>query len=284
MSIIPTGLEKLKIDYEQIHAPQELEERLLKMEKEYTEKKYPRNFIVWSRRVAACLCCAIIGIGAASNINASAAEALQKIPVIGAISKVVTFRDYHSGDADIKTPHITGLGDKNVEKELNQKFDKYADELIAQYESDVKGMENGGHEAVTSTYQVLVDNDSQLTIEMNTVLIRGDSMESRRYYNINKNTGKLLKLADLFQSGADYAAPINAYIMAEIQKTPDDYFTDEDAFRSIAADQNFYVDPNGKLVVVFDEASIAAAYKGVIKFTVPTDKISNILADHSLIH
>lgn len=277
---------KLKAQYEQIHAPQELEERLRKVENEYQSKRHPNVFFLWGRRVAVCICCAVIGLSIAANTSIAAAKAFEKIPIIGDITKVVTFRHYQSGDSDIKTPHIMGLGDKKVEEKLNQEFDKYADTLIAQYEADVKIMENGGHEAITSSYEVLVDNDSQLTISMNTLLQSGDSMEISRYYNVDKQSGKLLKLGDLFRNGANYITPINAYISKEIHKNSQDYFTDEDAdgFTTIAKDQNFYINKDGKLIIVFDEGSIAPAYKGICEFTIPTKVISNVLADNSFVH
>lgn len=286
MTMSQNDWNKLKAQYEQIHAPQELEERLRKVENEYQSKKHPNIFFLWGRRVAACICCVVIGIAVAANTSVAAAEALQNIPIIGDITKVVTFRHYHSGDSDIKTPHISGLGDKKVEEKLNQEFDKYADTLIVQYESDVKAMKNGGHEAITSSYKVLVDNNFQLTIAMDTLLQSGDSMEISRYYNVNKKSGKILKLGDLFRSGADYISPINSYISKEIQKNSQNYFTDEDGdgFKTIARNQNFYINKDGKLVIVFDEGSIAPACNGGSKFTIPTNEISNVLADKSLVH
>ena len=273
----------LRASYEKTHAPRELEERLVKMLKENTGKEQRNPCIIWGKRAAACLCCLLLGIASISNINASAAEALQKIPVIGAVSRVVTFRRYQVKDTDIKTPHITGIGDRNVENKLNQEFDKYADTLIKQYESDVQSMGPDAKEAVKSSYRVLVNNASQLTIVMNTTVFKGDSMENDWYYNIDKKTGSLLKLSELFKNHADYAAPLSAYLLEEIRKAPDDYFTENDAFKPIAADQNFYVNQDGKLVLVFDEGSIAPAYKGVVEFTIPTDRISNILSTNSLV-
>lgn len=283
MSESRTDWTELKAQYERIHAPRELEERLRKMENEFQTKKCPSALFLWGRRAAVCLCAAVVGLSVAANASASAAETLQKIPVIGAITKVVTFASYRNGDAQIQTPHLEGLGDKNAEEKLNREFDRYAGALIAQYETDVKNMEAGAHEAVTSSYQVLVDSDSQLTIAMNTVVARGDSMETDRYYNIDKRSGKLLKLADLFKSGADYTSPINACISAEIKKDSQNYFTGEDAFRSIAENQNFYINKDGGLVIVFDEASIAPAYRGVIEIPVPTEAVAGILAEGGLV-
>lgn len=286
MTMNQNDWDQLKVEYEQIHAPQELEERLRKVENEYQSRRHPNAFFLWGGRVAACICCAVIGISVAANTSAAAAQALQSIPIIGDITKVVTFRHYHSGDSDIKTPHVTELGDKEVEKKLNQEFDKYADALIAQYESDVKAWGNGGHEAITSSYKVLVDNNSQLTIAMDTLFESGDSMEISRYYNVDKKSGRILKLRDLFQNGANYVTPINSYISKEIQKSPQDYFTDEDGneFKTIAKDQNFYINKDGKLLIVFDEGSIAPAYKGGSEFIIPTNLISTILADNSFVH
>lgn len=279
-------LHELRMQYEHIRAPEELNQRLIRMQTEYKAKKHFEALKTWSLRSAACFFCAIAGLTIAANSNAAAAQTLQKIPVIGPIAKIVTFRSYTSQkygtDANITTPHITGLGDKNIEEKLNGEFEQYADTLIAQYEADIKGMENGGHESVTSSYRVLVNSDLQLTVAINTVIARGDSMEINRYYNIDKETGKILSLNSLFKKNADYVKPINEYISKEIAKNPDDYFSDQDKFSSIAKDQEFYISKDGKLVIVFDEASIAPAYLGTVNFTIPTDVLSGILQNSLL--
>lgn len=276
----------LRAQYEKRKAPAELRERLLRMEPE--SRRAGRSAAGrWAMRAAAIVLCAAAGLTVAANAGASAAAALQKIPVIGPIAKVVTFRNYtaekYGTDANIATPRVTGLGDKKVEEKLNSEFERYSDALIAQYESDVKGMENGGHESVTSTYEVKADTDTHLTIVMHTVIARGDAEQIDRYYNIDKKTGKLLKLGDLFQKDADYVKTVSAYIAGELAGDPDDYFSGSEGFQKIAADQNFYVSKEGKLVIVFDEASIAPAYRGVLEFTIPTGTISGML-NGDLVH
>ena len=101
--------------------------------------------------------------------------------MIGALAKIVTFRHYTNDtgntSADIAEPHVSGLGDPVLESQLNEKFDQYAAALISRYEADVAEMENGGHEAVYSTWETLVDNDRQLTIAIYTDIAMGDCQE-----------------------------------------------------------------------------------------------------------
>ena len=291
-------LEALRSQYDSIRVPDEMERRLNKLISEHKAERPRRTAVRWGLRFAYCLAAAAASLTIAANVSASAAGALSQIPVIGAFAKIVTFREYSSStpgtQADIKTPHVTGLGDRKLEKSLNDRFDRYAGELIARYESDIAAIEasGGGHEAVESSYKVLTNDSRQLTIAVYTDIAMGDSQELRTYYTIDKTSGKLLELKDLFQSGADYVTPISAEILsqmkAQMKADPDKtYFIDDsdgpDYFKKIAKDQQFYIDDSGKLVISFDESEVAIAAMGPASFVIPTDRISAVLARNTLV-
>jgi hypothetical protein len=46
-------------------------------------------------------------------------------------------------------------------------------------------------------------------------------------------------------------------------------------FDSIAKDQSFYINNEGKLVISFDKYEVAPGYMGVVEFIIP----SNVIAD-----
>lgn len=291
-------LEELRSQYDSIRVPEEMERRLDKVITEHKAERPRRTAVRWGLGFAYCLAAAAASLTIAANVSVSAANALSQIPVIGAFAKIVTFREYTSStpatEADIKTPHVTGLGDQKLEKSLNDRFDRYAGELIARYESDIAAIEasGGGHEAVESSYKVLTNDSRQLTIAVYTDIAVGDSQELRTYYTIDKTSGKLLELKDLFQRGADYVTPISAEILsqmkAQMKADPGKmYFIDDsdgpDYFKKIAQDQQFYIDGSGKLVISFDESEVAIAAMGPVSFVIPTDRISAVLTRDALV-
>ena len=291
-------LEALRSQYESINAPCELERRLEKIMAEHEKQKPKRTALRWTLRFAYSIAAAALALTVAANVSASAASTLSNIPVIGGFVKVVTFREYTHAtpttEANIKTPHVTGLGDPQLEKSLNDKFDKYAGELIARYESDVAamGVSSGAHEAVESSYEVPINNERQLTVAVYTVIAMGDAQQLNTYYTIDKRTGKLLTLRDLFKSSADYVTPVSAEILSQMkaQMKADPgrtYFIDDsdgpEYFRKIAGNQQFYIDKDGRLVISFDESTVAISAMGPVSFVIPTEKISRILADGTLV-
>ena len=131
----------LKEKYESVEVPKEAKERM-KMGMEQAKKEKKNKKIVYFRRAgigvaAACLC-----MVALPNISSGTAYALQKIPVIGSIAKVVTFRDYTDNtndfEASVEVPQIIDTAENAKEiEQTNKTIEEYADEMIAQYEKEL---------------------------------------------------------------------------------------------------------------------------------------------------
>ncbi len=56
-----------------------------------------------------------------------------------------------------------------------------------------------------------------------------------------------------------------------------------DEFKAIKKDQNFYINKNGKLVIVFDKYEVAPGYMGSVEFEIPTEAIANDLVSRNYI-
>ena len=102
---------------------------------------------------------------------------------------------------------------------------------------------------------------------------------------ISKETLDVMKLSDLFQDGSDYVTVISDNIKEQMrQKMKEDennlYFLDddmpEDDFKSIAADQNFYINSADQLVIAFQEGDVAPMYMGTQEFVIPDEVIAGI--------
>ena len=96
------------------------------------------------------------------------------------------------------------------------------------------------------------------------------------FYNIDIETGKKLNLRDLL--GNDYKKIVDDEIYKEIEirsKNPDNiYFTKgEGGFEGIENEyQDFYINKEGKIVIVFEKYKIAPGYMGIQEFVID-DKV-----------
>ena len=97
---------------------------------------------------------------------------------------------------------------------------------------------------------------------------------------LDKATGEIVTLSDLFRPDADYVSVLSAEVLRQMeeQMAADaslSYLTDE--FTAIDPEQSFYWNADGDLVLVFDEYTVAAGYMGMVEFTIPRDVYSALL-------
>ena len=150
-----------------------------------------------------------------------------------------------------------------------------------------------GYVASDTGYNILRNDDSLLSICFYTTINAGGSGEYSRCFTLDKTTGKVLTLSDLFAEGSDYIGVISADIIRQMTEQVEagegDYFipggiwSDEECFKAIAPDQNFYIDENNQLIVIFDEYEVAPGSMGMPRFTVETAVLDDILRRPSLL-
>ena len=246
-----------------------------------------------ARRMAATTASIAVLVGLVTmgvNTSASSAESLTKIPVVEGMVKVLQFRNFKidedSYNVDIKIPQIDGLGNKQLESALNQ---KYMEENKKLYENFINEMEKigDGHLAVDSGYIVKTDNDEVLSIGRYVVNTMASSSTIFKYDTIDKKNEVLITLPSLFKDDS-YIEIISKNIEEQmIERNKEDenniYWVEGiqeeniDLFEKIAENQNFYISEEGKLVISFDKYEVAPGYMGVIEFTIPTETLSDIL-------
>ena len=150
-----------------------------------------------------------------------------------------------------------------------------------------------GYVASDTGYNILRNDDSLLSICFYTTLNAGGSGEYSRCFTLDKTTGKVLTLSDLFAEGSDYIGVISTDIIRQMTEQVEagegDYFipgsiwSPDECFKAIAPDQNFYIDENNKLIVIFDEYEVAPGSMGMPRFTVETTVLDGILRRPSLL-
>lgn len=248
-------------------------------------------------KAAASVAAAALVLIVLANSGASVSYAMEQVPILGAIVKVVAYREYTQKDrqmeANIKIPKIQAEQEENgslkdAVQELNDTVKAYTDEIIAAYEADVKAAGGEGTQSVDLDYEVVTDNDRLFSLRFHQTVTMAGAAQMEKIYHIDKQAGKIVTLEDLFQEGTDYKTPISANIKQQMkeQMAQDEskiYYVDSEMpewdFKELPDNANFYVNESGKLVIVFDEYQVAPGYMGAVTFEIPTKVVENIVKD-----
>lgn len=223
------------------------------------------------------------------NVSEKVAYAMENIPILGNLVRIVTFRDYTYDDennsADVKVPEvivdtrdIDNLQVKeNIIKssaQINEQIQKLTDQKIKEFEqSKLKE----GHHDLQITSEVVRTTRDYFTLKLVCYEAGASGYEEHHYYTLDLNTGKELKLADLFWDHTDYISLISDMIKEQMreQMAADEnvsYFVDSDMpaddFNQITENTEFYIDENGRIVIAFGEAEVAPASMGCVEFVV----------------
>lgn len=278
-------LQNAKKKYEEIEIPVELNNIVKNSIKEAKRNQKRRKPVKqWGIGLAAAAALFVTSV----NVSPALAQSLSSVPMLGSIVQVVTVQEIKIAEdnfnADISTPNVTGLENKELEQMLN---DKYIAENEALYDNFQKKMEEmkaagGGNYAVNADYEVLTDTDSLLVIANRNLEVMASGSESATYDNIDKEHELYITLPSLFKDGS-YVQVISAYIKEEMKKRMANeevvYFMeeDQDGFTSISSDQQFYITADNKLTISFDEYEVAPGYMGMVTFEIPTEVIRELL-------
>ena len=225
---------------------------------------------------AACLCI----ITALANVNPVISNAMGRLPIIGAISRVVTFRTFEnsSGDfeAKVEVPKIQGETGEDIS--ANQEIEAYAEGLIRQYEEDLAAASGEGNYSMNSSYDVVYDGERYLCIRLRTTLVMAGATENVKVFTVDKESGRTVGLGELCDEALLQKISENIKEQMEAQMAADDkvsYFLHSDVeewnFKELTGDESFYFAQDGSLVICFDEYEVAPGYMGAVEFTIPRE-------------
>lgn len=312
-------LETLKLEYEQIEIPSELEDTvrasIKKSKKEvsesgnseklntisaYSKKEHNKMKKTSKNTIAAAAAIAIMFTGAV-NVSPSFADSMMKVPIVRGIVRVINFSQYKYNkdtyNANMETPLIDGLQDTELQKTLNNKYLEDNKKLFDEFEKDVAEMEefgDGGHLGVDTGYVIKTNNDEILSIGRYYVNTVGSSSTTFTYDTIDKKNEIVITLPSLFKDenyvniiSKNIIEQMTAQMKAEEEKSywikGNGELSEDDGFEKIKPDQQFYISEEGKLIISFDKYEVAAGYMGVIEFEIPTEVIQDLLVSNNYI-
>lgn len=233
------------------------------------------------------------GVGLLLHFNEKAAYALSKVPVLGNIVKIVTFRDFEDNtgemSASVRVPEVKVTGkdqkaDEDASKKLNAQIKKYTDKIIDEYWKDVKETKGKGRENVTIDYEVVTNTKRLFSLKINSSVQINTSSDEAKVYHIDKKTGKCITLEDIFKDNTDYRAVLTKEIKKQMRnnmKTDKEkvYFIDKKGMNwtGVGKEADFYINNKKELVMLFDKYEVAPWYMGACQFCIPQERIQNII-------
>ena len=278
-------LEKAKEVYKSIKIPEQLNyvvnKTILK------EKKEKKHIVKYVKYAVSTVACAFLTFAFMININPSFATTISEIPLIGKVAKVLTIKEVIEEDKtkliNAKIPALENTGNSELEKQINYEIMLKMNEILenaekraAKYKEAV--IKIGGSEEdyipvnIQIDYKVGYSSDEIVSFMISKSETSASAYTKMFFYNVDIETGKELNLRDVL--GNNYKEIVDNTIYKEIEERSKNvdsiYFTsDEGGFSGIENEyQNFYINSDGKVVIVFEKYEIAPGYMGIQEFVI----------------
>lgn len=293
---IEQKITKSKRIYETVEIPKELSEIVEKS----IEIGRKRKVIFMKKknygRIAAATAAAIVlSFTAALNISETFAKAAFEIPIIGSISKVLTFRTYNTIDEDkeihMEIPKIDEtLQNESAEQlviDVNKEIEKILEEYKQEAEQHISEykqafLDTGGTEEeftqkdikVDAGYEVKYESDEILSLVITANENWANAYGVQYFYNLDLKNGKYLTLKDLL--GEEYIEKANESIKKQMKEQMESdenlvYWDGSDGmegFKTVDENTKFYINQNKNPVVVFEKYEVAPGAYGAQEFEI----------------
>lgn len=290
-------LKSLRKEYIEPRMSEEQLSRLkIKMEEAKRENRKDRNRTRVARLVASAVALVIAFI-ALPNISPTIAYAMEKVPVIGQLVKIVTFRDYEYEDgqhrADVEIPELVVEATsqetqpsetiENTTNEINAEIQEITNELLSEFAKYMR--EELGYKELIVKSEVLLTTQEYFTLKLSCYQGEASGYAWNYFYTIDLASGERLQLKDIFVEGADYITPISENIKEQMRNrmAQDEnvyYWLDDEIeelnFKAISEETSFYINEKDNVVISFDQGEVAAMYLGVVEFEISPDVLDDI--------
>lgn len=283
--------EKLNEMVAQTIASQNKEEIRMSYENTKTTSKTSRP--LWKGCMAAAAAFLVAGT-VGLNASPAFAEEMSKVPVIGTLAQVLTFRSFtgivDDVELDVTVPMVKGMDGKELPAKVNAQIQQ----LTTNYEAEAKAelaeykesfFANGGTEeewadrtmSLFIDYDVKYFEDDILSLQVTTAKSWVSAEEEHYFYNIDLKKDTELTLADVL--GENYVEICNKSITDQINArlAADENaaffgFGDDDGFAegftTVDDSTPFYLNAEGNVVISFPEYSIAPGSMGIQEFVI----------------
>ena len=280
---------KNKAAQEQTNIPDSVKNRIEQTLADLPEKKpVIKQIRILPRIAAAAACFVFITLFLLPNISVSYAQALEQIPVIGDIGRVVTIRNYFYADdkheMNIDVPQIEGEDSEAVDY-INKDVSELTTALVNQFYKDLEITGNNGYGSIRVDYEATTNTERWFTLKLSVNETAASSNSYFKFYHIDKKQGRIVELGDLFNTDK-----FSDILVAEIKMQMQEQMANDknisywinnsgigEDFAAVSADQNFYWNENGDLVIIFDKYEVGPGSMGTPEFVIDKGVIRDIL-------
>ena len=280
---------KSEVAKEQTDIPDSVKNRIEQTLVDLPEKKPVKKQIRILPRIAASAACFVfIILFLLPNVSVTYAQALEQLPVIGDLVRVVTIRNYYYDDnhwkMDINIPQIESEDSKSVDY-INKDVSELTTALINRFYEDLEINGNKGYGSLNVDYEVVTNTDSWFTLKLTVCQTAASSNTYFKFYHIDKNQGKIVELGDLFNTDK-----FSDSLVAEIKKQMQEQMANDEnisywinnsgigeEFATVGANHNFYWNENGDLVIIFDKYEVGPGSMGTPEFVIDKGVIRDLL-------
>lgn len=243
-----------------------------------------------SRLISTAACFVFITLFLLPNLSHTYAKALEKIPVIDDIVRVVTIRNYFYSDdyheMNIDVPELEDK-DEKVFDLINKDIGELTDVLVHDFYETLEVVGNSGHGSIYVDYEMLTDTERWFTLKIRVVNAAGSGNTYYKYYNVDKLAGKIVTLGDMALSDSFFSTingEINRQMKLRMENNSDEvYWTDDSDMGtdvvSVSSEHNFYWNEQGELVIPFDKYEVAPGYMGTPEFAITGDVTDGIIKE-----
>lgn len=249
-----------------------------------------RPVYVYRHVAVAAACFAFVFLFLLPNVSVVYAHALEQIPVIGQIVRVVTIRNYFYSDdyheMDIKVPKVENENSEAFDF-INASAEELTESLVEKFYNDMEVLGEDAHGSLYADYEVITNTEKWFTLKLRVHEAIGSGNTYYKYYHLNKLTGKTVRLGDMIADDEFYSfveQAIKVQMDERMQKDSNlKYWIHNDSFGEefvdITPEHNFYWNADGNLVIPFDKYEVAPGYMGTPEFVIDKDSIKDMLKD-----
>lgn len=203
-------IKKLKKEYENIKVNQKGIDIMKKsIDKAKKEKTNTKKWI--GIGIAASLAIFII----APNVSPTVAMAMNKIPVIAQITNIITLNKYSNPNKNVNVELPVVENENNSLQDFNKTTDDYIKNLVEKFESEFN---EGDKKSLDISYNVVTDNENIFSLKINGLEIGASGYQYSKVYNLDKNTGEILELKDIFKQDSNYIEVVSENIKNQMRK------------------------------------------------------------------
>ena len=188
-------------------------------------------------------------------------------------------------EVKLKLPQVSDMQNKEAQAEINKQFNSiYMLKDSMEKEAKQAAVELKQSGIPFRPYQLVADYNVSynqkgflsLTTIVYTFTGGAHGATAKTTYNVDINSGKLISLKSMFKGEVNYKDLINQEIRKQIAKDPTNYFKEDEGFKTIAENQNFYL-KEGKIVVYFSQYEIAPYSTGIPEFEMQLNQLKDSL-------